>query len=153
MRNPNSLWLFRGLVAAFVAVSLALTRIAIAEGVPYQLGGSGARDEVAADAFGRGTGISAPIVFLIGFTVLLALTWLPGRWKVPPLLLAAIAGAIGVGAGIAEIPMGSGPFAYAIGPVAVALWVVSIAAAAGIAITGILAGASAWRHSTERQTT
>jgi hypothetical protein len=147
MRHMSSLALFRGSVVVFVALSLVLTAFAIAEQVPYRLGGSGAREDVAADAFGRGTGISAPIVFLIVFAVLLALTWLPGRWKAAPLFLTAIAGSIGVTAAIAEIPLGSGPFAYPIGPLAVALWFVSIATAAGIVITGVLAGVSAWRDS------
>lgn len=148
MRNRSSLVLFRTSVVGFVAVSLALTAVAIAEQVPYRFGGSGTREEVPADAFAHGTGISAPIVFLVVFAVLLALTWLPGRWKAVPLFLGAIAATIGLGAGIAEIPLGSGPFTYPIGPLAVALWFVSIAAAAGIMITGILAGISSSRDST-----
>jgi hypothetical protein len=137
----------RGFVAAFVLLSLALTAFAIAERVPHRFGGSGAREDVAADAFARGTGISAPLVFLIVFAVLLALTWLPGRWKALPLFLAAAAGGIGLVAGIAEIPLGSGPFAYPIGPVAVALWFLSVAAIVGMIVTGILAGISALRDS------
>lgn len=150
MSNLTPLSLFRASVVVFVAASLALTAFGIAGRVPYRVGGAGARENVAADAFGRGTGISAPIVFLIIFAILLALTWLPGRGKVAPLFLAAIAASIGLGAGIAEIPLGSGPFAYPIGPLGVALWFVSIAAAAGIVITGFLAGASAWRRSGKR---
>ncbi len=146
MPNVSSLALFRGSVVVFLALSLVLTAFAIAEQVPYRLGGIGARKDVAADAFAKGTGISPPLVFLIIFAVLLALTWLPARWQALPLFLASILGAIGLAAGIAEIPLGSGPFAYPIGPLAVALWFVSLAAVATTVITGVLAGLSVLRE-------
>ena len=148
MRDLRSLTLFRALVVVVVALSLVLTAFAIQDQVPYRFGGTGAREDVATDAFAHGTGISAPLVFLIVFVVLLALTWLPGRWKALPLLLTAVAGAIGLIAGIAEIPLGSGPFAYPIGPLPVALWVVSIAAVIGVVMFGIVAAISALHHST-----
>ena len=137
---------FRTLVVVLVGLSLALTMVAIQARVPYRFGGTGAREDVAADAFAHGTGISAPLVFLIVFVVLLALTWLPGRWKALPLLLAAVAGAIGIVAGIAEIRLGSGPFAYDIGPLAVLLWLTSMACALGIVIFGLVGGLSALRR-------
>ena len=98
-----SLVLRRALVAILVALSLVLTYFAIEARVPYRFGGSGARENVAADALLHGTGISAPLVFLIAFVGLLALTWLPGRWKALPLLVAALGGGIGFAAGIAEL--------------------------------------------------
>jgi hypothetical protein len=151
MRNLTSLVLFRTLVVVLVGLSLVLTYFAIQAQVPYRFGGSGAREDVAADAFLHGTGISAPLVFLIAFVGLLALTWLPGRWKALPLLLSALAGGIGLIAGIAEIALGSGPFAYPIGPLPVALWLLSIASAIGIAFFGIVAAISAFRDSTRTQ--
>ena len=148
MRALDPLKLFRIVVGVFVALSLALTFFAIEAQVPYRFGGSGARDDVATDAFAHGTGISAPLVFLVAFVVLLALTWIPGRWKAIPLFLTAVAGVIGFIAGIAEIPLGSGPFAYPLGAVPVALWLLSMAAVIGIVISGLAAGISALRHPT-----
>jgi hypothetical protein len=145
MRDLDSLKLFRTLIVVFVALSLALTFFAIEARVPYRFGGSGARDDVAADAFAHGTGISAPLVFLIAFVGLLGLTWVPGRWKALPLMLAAVAGVIGLIAGVAEIPLGSGPFAYPVGVLPVALWLLSMAALIGIVISGVVAGISAVR--------
>jgi len=140
--SVHALDLFRLSLIAFIVLSLALTGIAIAVGVPYRLGGRGETENVASDAFARGTGISAPLVFLIVFAILLALTWLPGRWRAVPLLLAALAGGVGVVAGVAEIPLGSGPFAYDIGPLGILLWITSLLAAIGIVIFGISAAAS-----------
>jgi hypothetical protein len=145
VRDIGSLTLFRLLVVVFVALSVALTLVAIQAQVPYRFGGSGARDDVGADAFAHGTGISAPLVFLIALVVLLALTWVPGRWKALPLFLAAVAGMIGLMAGLAEIPLGSGPFAYPIGILPVALWTLSMAAVIGIVVFGVLAAISAFR--------
>lgn len=152
MPELRPLTVLRTLVGVFVALSPALSFFAIQAQVPYRFGGSGAREDVAADAFAHGTGISAPLVFLIVFGALLALTWLPGRWKALPLFLAAVAGAIGLIAGIAEIPLGSGPFAYPIGAVPVVLWGLSMAAVIGIVVFGIIAGISTLRESTYSRT-
>ena len=151
MHDLSPLVLFRTLVVVLVALSLLLTYFAIEAQVPYRFGGSGARENVAADALLHGTGISAPLVFLIAFVGLLALTWLPGRWKALPLLLAALAGGIGFIAGIAEVALGSGPFAYPIGPLPITLWLLSMASAIGIAFFGIVAAISAFRDSTGSQ--
>lgn len=133
----SSLTLFRTSLAAFAALSLVLTWIAIDVGVPYRLGGVGEADEVAADALMRGTGISAPLVLLVAFLVLLALTWLPGRWKAIPLGLAAAAGTVGAIAGLLEIPLGSGPFAYPIGAFGIAIWFLSVVALVAVVVFGI----------------
>ena len=120
LRDLSPLTTFRALVAVLVALSVVLTYFAIEARVPYRFGGNGAREDVAADVLLHGTGISAPLVFLIAFVGLLALMWLLGRWKVVPLLLAALAGGIGVIAGIAS--------------------------AIGIALFGIVAAIAAFRH-------
>ena len=90
--------------------------------------------------------LSAPLVFLLVFAVLLALAWLPGRWRAVPLFLLAMVAAIGLVAGIAEIPLGSGPFAYDIGPLGTVLWVASIAAALGVVVLGLLEGVASLRR-------
>lgn len=129
-----------------MALTLVLTWIAIEVGVPYRLGGVGEADEVAADAFTRGTGISAPLAFLVVFVVLLALSWLPGRWKAIPLGLAAAAGSVGLVAGLVEIPLGSGPFAYPIGALGMATWFLSVAVLVALVVSGIGAAVSALRR-------
>ncbi len=58
----------------------------------------------------------------------------------------ALAGGIGFIAGIAEVALGSGPLAYPIGPLPVALCLLSMASAIGIAFFGIVAAISAFRH-------
>jgi hypothetical protein len=148
-RRLNALTLFRVLVVVIIALSLALTLIAIAAGVPYRLGGSGEAENVGQDAFLRGSGISAPIVFLIVFGLLLALSWLPGRWRAVPIFLAVLGGAIGIATGIAEIALGGGPFAHDIGPIGVVLWISAILSAAGIVILGLIAGVSSLRAVSE----
>lgn len=144
-RHVDPLTLFRVLVVVLIALSVALTLIAIAEGVPYRFGGSGEAENVGRDALLHGSGISAPIVFLIAFALLLTLSWLPGRWRAIPIFLSALAGAIGIVAGVAEIALGSGPFAYDIGLIGVVLWLASILSAAGIVVLGFIAGVSSLR--------
>ncbi|HVL52993.1 MAG TPA: hypothetical protein VM344_01880 [Vitreimonas sp.] len=142
----STLTLFRASVAVFVVLSLILTWIAIEIGVPFRLGGAGQREQVAADALTHGTGISAPLVFLVVFVVLLALSGLPGRWKAIPLFAAAIAGGVGLVAGVAEIPLGSGPFAYPIGGLGIAIWFLSIATAVVLVVSAITAAISIIRR-------
>ena len=136
----------RTMVAAFIGLSLVLTAIAVREGVPYRFGGTGSVDRVAADAVIHGTGLSAPIVFLVVLGVLLALTWLPGRWKAAPFFLLAAGAALGLAAGLAEIPMGSGPFVHDIGLLGVLIWGASLGVALALVIAAVLAGIAALRR-------
>ncbi|HEX2140936.1 MAG TPA: hypothetical protein VHK28_01505 [Candidatus Limnocylindria bacterium] len=107
--GAGALNLLRLTVALFIVLSLILTFVAISVGVPYRVGGIGEIENVGADSFLRGTGLSAPIVFLIAFAVLLALTWLPTPWRAVPVFMIVVAAVVSSSPGRRRFRWGAGP--------------------------------------------
>ncbi|PZR64411.1 MAG: hypothetical protein DLM71_02410 [Chloroflexi bacterium] len=87
---------------AFGAFTLVASVVGIARHLPYQFGGTGDPDSVAADAFLHGTGISAPLVFV---AVIIVLAWVAGRrgWiGIAAAAVVALLGTVGILAGFME---------------------------------------------------
>jgi hypothetical protein len=130
-------WLayFRASGLAFLVLSVVLTVLGIANRVAYRFGGRGDPDRILSDVLLKGTGLSAPIVFVIVFALLLALTWLPRPWRGIPLALVAIFGVVGLIAGIGEIDGGL-PRA-GLSPLVSAIWLLALAVVVAVVVTAI----------------
>ena len=128
-------WLayFRASTLAFLILSVVLTVLGIANRVAYRFGGRGDPDRILDDVVLKGTGLSAPIVFVIVFALLFALTWLPRPWRAIPLALVAIFGVVGLIAGIGEIDGGL-PRA-GLSPFVSAIWLLALVVVAAMVVT------------------
>ena len=129
----NWLAYFRTSALAFLILSVILTALAIANRVAYRFGGQGDPDRILDDVVLKGTGLSAPIVFLIVFALLFALTWLPRPWRAIPLAIIAIFGVVGLIAGIGEIDGGL-PRA-GLSPFITAIWLLTLVVVVAMVVT------------------
>jgi hypothetical protein len=123
---------------AFGAFTLLATGVGIAQRLPYQFGGSGDPDSVAADAFLRGTGVSAPLVFVVAIIVL---AWIAGRrgWiGIAAAVVVALLAMVGIIAGLMEPALRTlDPLVTPIAVLGIGLAVLLVVSAARVALTGI----------------
>jgi hypothetical protein len=123
---------------AFGAFTLVATGVGIAQGLPYRFGGTGDPDSVAADAFLRGTGISAPLVFVV---VIIALAWVAGRrgWiGIAAAAVVALLGTVGIIAGLMEPALRTlDPIVTPIAVLGIGVAVLLVVSAVRVALTGI----------------
>ena len=124
--------------AAFGVFTLVATGVAIARRLPYQFGGAGDPDTVAADAFLHGTGISAPLIFVV---VIIVLAWIAGRsgWiGIAAAALVALLGMVGIIAGLMEPALRTlDPLVTPISVLGIPLAVLLVVSAVRVALTGI----------------
>ena len=125
------------LALAFGAFTLVATGVGIARRLPYQFGGTGSPDSVAADAFLKGTGISAPIVFVV---VIIVLAYVAGRrgWVgIGAAAIVALLGVVGIIAGLMEPAMLTlDPLVTPIAVVGIGLAVLLVVSAVRVALSG-----------------
>ena len=84
------------------AFTLFATAVGVARRLPYQFGGNGSPDEVASDALTHGTGISAPIIFVVVMVGLAYVAGRPGRVGAGAASILAALGVVGIVAGLME---------------------------------------------------
>ena len=84
------------------AFTLLATAVGVARRLPYQFGGNGSPDDVASDALMHGTGVSAPIVFVVVMIALAYVAGRPSRVGVGAALVLAALGVVGIVAGLME---------------------------------------------------
>ncbi len=122
---------------AFGAFTLVATGVGIARRLPYQFGGTGSPDSVAADAFLHGTGISAPLVFVV---VIIVLAWVAGRrgWVgIGAAAIMALLGVVGIIAGLMEPALRTfDPLVTPIAVVGIGLAVLLVVSAVRVAVSG-----------------
>jgi hypothetical protein len=123
---------------AFGAFTLVATGVGIARRLPYQFGGSGDPDSVAADALLRGTGVSAPLVFVV---VIILLAWVAGRrgWiGIVAAVVVALLGIVGIIAGLMEPAQRTlDPLVTPIAVLGIGLAILLVVSAVRVALTGI----------------
>ena len=123
---------------AFGAFALVATVVAIAQRLPYQFGGTGDPDSVAADAFLHGTGVSAPLIFVL---VIIVLAWVAGRrgWiGIGAAAVVALLGIVGIFAGLMEPALRTmDPLTTPIAVLGIGLAALLVVSAVGAALTGI----------------
>jgi hypothetical protein len=123
---------------AFGAFTLLATGVGVAQRLPYQFGGRGDPDSVAADAFLHGTGVSAPLVFVV---VIIVLAWVAGRrgWiGIAAAAVVALLGMVGIIAGLMEPALRTlDPLVTPIGLLGIGLAILLVVSAARVALTGI----------------
>jgi hypothetical protein len=121
---------------AFGAFTLVATGVGIARRLPYQFGGSGDPDSVAADALLRGTGVSAPLV-----VVIILLAWVAGRrgWiGIVAAVVVALLGIVGIIAGLMEPAQRTlDPLVTPIAVLGIGLAILLVVSAVRVALTGI----------------
>lgn len=124
---------------AFGAFTLVATGVGIARRLPYQFGGTGGPDSVAVDALLHGTGISAPLVFVV---VIIVLAWVAGR-RSPRLggigaaAIVALLGVVGIIAGLMEPALRTlDPLVTPIAVVGIGLAVLLVVSAVRVAVSG-----------------
>jgi hypothetical protein len=124
------------LALAFGAFTVVATGVGIARRLPYQFGGTGDADSVAADAFLHGTGVSAPLVFVV---VIIVLAWVAGRrgWVgVGAAAIVALLGVVGIIAGLMEPALRTlDPLVTPIGVLGIALALLLVVSAVGTALS------------------
>jgi hypothetical protein len=123
---------------AFGALTLVATVVGIAQRLPYQFGGNGDPDSVAADAFLHGTGVSAPLVFVM---VIIVLAWVAGRrgWiGIAGAAVVALLGMVGIVAGLMEPALRTlDPLITPIAVLGIGLAALLVVSAMRAALTGI----------------
>jgi len=123
---------------AFCALTLVATVVGIAQRLPYQFGGNGDPDSVAADAFLHGTGVSAPLVFVM---VIIVLAWVAGRrgWiGIAGAAVVALLGMVGIVAGLMEPALRTlDPLITPIAVLGIGLAALLVVSAVRAALTGI----------------
>ncbi|HUF05848.1 MAG TPA: hypothetical protein VMP86_00515 [Candidatus Binatia bacterium] len=123
---------------AFGAFTLVATGVGIARRLPYQFGGTGDPDSVAADAFLHGTGLSAPLIFVL---VIIVLAWVAGRrgWiGIGAAAVVALLGIVGIFAGLMEPALRTmDPLTTPIAVLGIGLAALLVVSAVRIALTGI----------------
>jgi len=123
---------------AFGAFTLVATVVGIAQRLPYQFGGTGDPDSVAADAFLHGTGVSAPLVFVM---VIIVLAWVAGRrgWiGIAGAAVVALLGMVGIVAGLMEPALRTlDPLITPIAVLGIGLAALLVVSAMRAALTGI----------------
>jgi hypothetical protein len=129
------------LALAFGAFTVVATGVGIARRLPYQFGGTGDPDSVAADAFLHGTGVSAPLVFVV---VIIVLAWVAGRrgWVgVGAAAIVALLGVVGITAGLME------PALRTLDPLVTPIGVLGIALAVLLVVSAVRTALSTTRNS------
>jgi len=123
---------------AFGAFTLVATGVGIARRLPYQFGGTGDPDSVGADALLHGTGVSAPLVFVV---VIIVLAWVAGRggWiGIAAAALVALLGMVGILAGLMEPALRTlDPLITPIAVLGIGLAALLVVSAVRVALTGI----------------
>jgi hypothetical protein len=122
---------------AFGAFTLLATIVGIARRLPYQFGGTGDPDSVAADAVLRGTGVSAPLVFVV---VIIVLAWVAGQrgWiGIAAAAGVALLGMVGIIAGLME------PALRTLDPLVTPIAVLGIGLAALLVVSAVRAALTA----------
>ncbi|MDQ6682810.1 MAG: hypothetical protein M3Y88_05995 [Chloroflexota bacterium] len=123
---------------SFGAFTLVATGIGIARRLPYQFGGTGDPHSVGADAFLHGTGVSAPLVFVV---VIIVLAWVAGRRSWVSIAAAGVVaplGMVGIIAGLLEPALRTlDPLVTPIAVLGIGLAVLLVVSAVRVALTGI----------------
>jgi hypothetical protein len=131
------------LALAFGAFTLVATGVGIARRLPYQFGGTGHPDDVAADAFLHGTGVSAPLVFVV---VIIVLAWVAGRrgWiGIAAAAVVALLDMVGIIAGLMEPALRTlDPLVTPIAVLGIGLAVLLVVSAVRVALGGARNGPS-----------
>lgn len=126
------------LALAFGAFTLVATGVGIARRLPYQFGGTGDPDAVGADAFLHGTGVSAPLVFVV---VIIVFAWVAGRggWiGIAAAAVVALLGVVGIIAGLMEPALRTlDPLVTPIAALGIGLAVLLVVTAVRVALAGI----------------
>lgn len=118
---------------AFGALTLVATGVGIALRLPYQFGGAGDPDSVAADALLHGTGVSAPLIFVV---VIIVLAWVTdwGGWiGIAAAAVVALLGVVGIIAGLME------PALRTLDPLVTPIAVLGLALAAMLVVSAVRA--------------